>query len=902
MRVQQSLFTVLVLLSISSKISAQNIAVNSTGSLPDTSAMLDVSSTVKGFLAPRMTTAQRNAIPLPATGLLIYNTSTSAFNVNTGTPNAPSWTVVGSSGSTTNTLTSSINTLTSTVNGVASTAPAVNTVSNSSNTNTLSTTVNGITGTGVSIINSNALSLSSTNLTSTVNGVASSALDLSPAISANTWSKSGNAGTTAGTNFIGTTDAVDFVLKTNNSERMRINSSGNLSLTGTASGAMTDSVLTINTSNGTVRYLSTGRFIIGGTDWSVTGNSSTNASNNFIGTTNAVDFVTRTNNVERMRVSSTGYVGIGTNAPTNALHVVASSNPLLLSGVQSGATTDSVLTINTTNGIVRYLNTNRFTSNSTWSLTGNANTTAGTNFIGTTNAIDFVTKTNNTERLRITSTGKIGIGTTSPNYFLHLHDATVSPSSGTWMQISNNASGSGSYDGFYYGVSASGAPEIWAENNLDIVTGSGTTNKYTMRLTSAGYVGIGTTSPGSALDVKGTIRLSGATSGYVGFAPAAAAGTTVYTLPSSDGTNGQALTTNGSGVLSWSTISSGGSGSTGGWNLSGNSGTGSSNYIGTSDNQPLTFKVNGAQAGYLGLTSSYTTTFGIGAQATYQSTALGASANANSGNQAVAIGYTATASGYRSIAIGSSAYANSSQNEAIAIGYNTEVDTYQGIAIGSGASTSSGNATLAVGVNAKATGYQATAIGNGATATAQNSTAIGNGASVSNANYISIGNTSVTAIRGQVNFTTYSDGRFKTNIKEDVHGLDFILKLRPVTYNWDIHKFNAYTRGGEYTITNVAYNPDEEEAIRKKESITYTGFIAQEVEQAAKNANFNFSGVLKPLNNKDAYSLSYAEFVVPLVKSVQELNEQNQQLSKRLDEQQQLIENLIKQVNELKNK
>ena len=39
----------------------QNIAINGTGSLPDTSAMLDVSSNIKGFLAPRMTTSQQSA-------------------------------------------------------------------------------------------------------------------------------------------------------------------------------------------------------------------------------------------------------------------------------------------------------------------------------------------------------------------------------------------------------------------------------------------------------------------------------------------------------------------------------------------------------------------------------------------------------------------------------------------------------------------------------------------------------------------------------------------------------------------------------------------------------------------------------------------------------------------------
>ena len=70
-----------------------------------------------------------------------------------------------------------------------------------------------------------------------------------------------------------------------------------------------------------------------------------------------------------------------------------------------------------------------------------------------------------------------------------------------------------------------------------------------MRLNSTG-LGIGKTA-GSALDVKGTLRLSGSTSGYVGLAPAAAAGSTTYILPSADGTSGQSLVTDGSGTLSW---------------------------------------------------------------------------------------------------------------------------------------------------------------------------------------------------------------------------------------------------------------------------------------------------------------------------------------------------------------
>ncbi len=60
---------------------AQNIGINANGALPDSKAMLDVSSTNSGLLIPRMTTAQRDSILLPPNALQVYNTSTKALNI-----------------------------------------------------------------------------------------------------------------------------------------------------------------------------------------------------------------------------------------------------------------------------------------------------------------------------------------------------------------------------------------------------------------------------------------------------------------------------------------------------------------------------------------------------------------------------------------------------------------------------------------------------------------------------------------------------------------------------------------------------------------------------------------------------------------------------------------------------
>lgn len=176
-----------------------------------------------------------------------------------------------------------------------------------------------------------------------------------------------------------------------------------------------------------------------------------------------------------------------------------------------------------------------------------------------------------------------------------------------------------------------------------------------------------------------------------------------------------------------------------------------------------------------------------------------------------------------------------------------------------------------------------------------NATAIGHWAMVEESNKVRIGNSAVTVIEGQVPFTTPSDARFKYGIQEDVKGLDFLLKLRPVTYQFNVKEFDAQLRSGKKDAAAGA-NSFMDAAYTEAASIRRSGFIAQEVEHAATATGYNFSGVIKPKTEKDHYGLSYESFVVPIVKGIQELNakltaleKENAQLKNEVKQLQQRI-------------
>lgn len=175
-----------------------------------------------------------------------------------------------------------------------------------------------------------------------------------------------------------------------------------------------------------------------------------------------------------------------------------------------------------------------------------------------------------------------------------------------------------------------------------------------------------------------------------------------------------------------------------------------------------------------------------------------------------------------------------------------------------------------------------------------NSTALGYAASVDSDNQIHIGNTSITEIAGQVDWGTYSDMRFKRNIEENVAGLEFIKKLRPVSYNWNVERLNKFL-GIPDSMINT---PKLIDGIKMQESIRYTGFLAQEVEKAAEEVGYDFSGVDVPSNDNSLYSLRYGTFVVPLVKAVQQQQEIIEEQKNRINE----LEHRVAQLEKLEEK
>lgn len=251
-------------------------------------------------------------------------------------------------------------------------------------------------------------------------------------------------------------------------------------------------------------------------DWTLLGNAGTAPATNFIGTTDAQDFVTRTNNTEKMRVTSAGNVGIGTNAPAEVLHLT-SATPTLATGRFSGLASTTTIVTNATdalimadaNGSLRRANE---TVRDAWYTNGNATTAIRS--IGTTTNQPFQFIANNVARGRINSAdGEFVWGATASPYAgdglcavatpaltFALNGYSAQNGSGTWGEILAASSTAFSAVQGVYGGTGGGAGVLGNYN------GTSTNN------TRAGVNGV-CTSPTAAIGGAGVRGFNSIASG-----------------------------------------------------------------------------------------------------------------------------------------------------------------------------------------------------------------------------------------------------------------------------------------------------------------------------------------------------------------------------------------------------
>ncbi len=409
------------------------------------------------------------------------------------------------------------------------------------------------------------------------------------AATGNAWNLTGNSGTTFGTNFLGTTDNNAMMFKTDGVERMSMLAGGNIRIGPQGSGTHLPTNQYPPDSNGLIFSGGTGfsGFDNDNSDpfWIARKNLGNDVSELRVmlgdnaTTSPRADFISFGGGqapsgvfefVPGVRIDAGGDIGVGTIPPDNgAPHYAAlpwapqNKVDILRGGVAPGSApsfpiTNGTITVTrnptsglrlsdfsgtsaqqsamafTSNGLVLSVNTSGdvILTNSpaanNWTITGNTGTAAGTNFLGTTDAQDFVIKTNSAEAIRVSSAGYVGIGTTLPSQKINL------------------------------------------ENGNLLLSRTGASAADTLRMQGV--------STGSSSFVAGN---QGATTVNYTLPTAQPTTNQVLTATAITGTGPYAVT------LGWAAAS----GNTA-WNLTGNAGTTvGTNYLGTQDNQPFEIHV-----------------------------------------------------------------------------------------------------------------------------------------------------------------------------------------------------------------------------------------------------------------------------------------------------------------------
>jgi len=251
---------------------------------------------------------------------------------------------------------------------------------------------------------------------------------------------------------------------------------------------------------------------------------------------------------------------------------------------------------------------------------------------------------------------------------------------------------------------------------------------------------------------------------------------------------------------------------------------------------------------------------------------------------------TSLTSGYQNVIIGVSAS-------------NTTTTGFNNVFIGRYAAQANteGVANTAIGEQSLATnttGNYNTAVGNGAGSfgtTYSNTTCLGYSSAITGSNQLQLGNSSTTSYAyGAVQ--NRSDERDKTDVRDTELGLNFIKALRPVDYKWDMREDYRPAK------PELPENPTDEQKLVYQQNMDkwvedcklanikangsktrnryHHGLIAQEVKAVIEATGVDFGGFQDHSINggDDVLSIGYMELVAPLIKAVQELSAEIEQL------------------------
>jgi hypothetical protein len=579
-------------------------------------------------------------------------------------------------------------------------------------------------------------------------------------------------------------------------------------------------------------------YVWDGTKWtaSVTGGISLdkieegNTSAEVIDTGSDGRFVVTTEGTERLRVTNTGLVGIGTSTFSYL------ANKLV---IDKGSTSNDGITIvspNTSNGCI-------------WFADG---TTGSERYRG---GIDYNHSTDNMQiytgglgHIVIDSAGNVGIGTTSPVVQLHIQGTT-----GASLRIQAGSTSAAQIDLIPGGTS--NPWYIWADNTRNLVFQDFTAER--MRIDSSGNVGIGTSTPGQKLDVNGEIVCSPNTAGKNTFQFTTQAADDASLIMRSNTTVKVNIQANGTSYFNGGNVGIGttpdsplhvvGAGGTGlriGY-------TNNTNYF---DANTQIFRSNNA-----------TTTYG---QWDYSGRLLVGTSSGSGNNLLQVQGESGSSAGIGGIVLrrglAPSLLVSGSIMGRIDFGPNDG---------GVGASiVGEGDAQQGTSDYPSRLVFFTTADGASSPTERMRIEQSGNIRFMNTGlvfpltdNAVSLGLngyrwTEVWAANGTIQT---SDQRAKTDITSATLGSDFVKSLRPVSYRW--------VEGGKVDSGNR-----DEDGNYIYESVpgtrTHWGFIAQEVKQAVDATGVDFGGWL--LTDKDdpdsQQALRYDQFIAPLTKALQE--------------------------------